>query len=324
MFLTKTRGWAARLIVVSIAGVLFASACAGSCFPGEDGGGGPLSYYCFSTPLPASGFCETQVFGAGKFVAEPVNALFCLIAVALGISALLRPGRTSFLMQSLYSLLIGWGGFAALYHVGLTNGMYRMMDVAISFLQAYVLWMLICSVQICKRRAVSRTEAMRGPGRLSALFAVLFTLYPAVVHVAGESEANPWVAWLVFDLLWFAIIGVLIRLYMLRKVRSDLTDPRGFRLVWTAVLYCALAYGAWSVDKFVCSAETPLLAYLLLHGWWHCFMAFSFLSLIGLVRYVTACAYGCTPRLTPLLGPVPTGVYFVDWLSESSPSDMRS
>ena len=300
------------------------SACAGACPAGEGEASGPLSYYCFGTPLPADGFCETQVFGVGKIIAEPINAIFSLIAVGLGITALLRPGRTSFLMQSLYSLLIGWGGFAALYHVGLTNGMYRMMDVTISFLQAYVLWMLIVSIQISKRRSASAEEAVRGPGRLSAVFAVIFTLYPAVVHVAGESAANPWVAWLVFDLLWFVIIGVLIRLFTLRKTRTDLTDMRGYRLVWMSILYCALAYGTWSVDKFVCSGETPLLAYLLLHGWWHCFMALSFFSLIGLVRYVTACAYGCTPRLTPLLGSVPTGVYFVDWLPESDRSEVRS
>lgn len=295
--------------------LLYAAGCSEPCAQkdAETVASGPLSYYCFGAELPKGGFCESQVFGKGRLIAEPVNLIFSLFAAAIGVAAMFSARRTSVIFQVLYSLLIAWGVFAALYHLDLANGMYRMMDVAISFLQAFVAMMLIHSLAVYRAFKTPKNNG-RGAYTLSSIFTIVFTLYPAAVHVAGESSADPWVAWLVFDLLWGVIIVLLALISRRRKTWPNTDAERGgFRLAWHAVGYCVAAYGAWSLDKFACSEKTPFLAYLGLHGWWHFFMALCFFSLIGLCRYLVAGEHGCLPVLKRFPKRLPWGIYLVNW-----------
>lgn len=272
----------------------------------------PLAYYSFGAPLPPEGFCETQVFGKRPLIIEPVNFFFSLFPVVIGLIGMLYARRSPVIFHVLYALLIAWGAFAALYHAGLSNGMYRIMDVAVSFLQAFVGWMLIRSLYVFYLRTSASGTPSRTAYALYILFAVAFTSYPAVVHVAGESSANPWVAWLVFDLLWLVIAGLLIAIWMRRRAWPGVdADRRGFRLIWMSLVFCILAYGAWSVDKFVCSAKTPMLAYFSFHGWWHIFMALCFFSMIGLCQFLTAAESGCRPLLLRFPASGPLCVYVV-------------
>ncbi len=272
----------------------------------------PLSYYCFGAKIPPKGFCESKVFGGNSFVAEPVNLAFSMFGVALGLFSMFLSRKTHAVFQITDSLLIGWGLFAAMYHFNLANGMYRMMDVAISFLQAFIVLLLIRS--LCVRAMILKPKSAHKIWIVSAVSTCIFTLYPATVHVLGESSSDPWVAWLVFDLLWFVIVGLLIAVWILRNSwPTGISSGSGFRLLWHAIIYCILAYSAWAVDNFICTEATAYLGYLFLHGWWHFFMGLCFFSLISLCKFLLACEVDCIPIVKRFPQKGPFGMYFVNW-----------
>jgi hypothetical protein len=95
-----------------------------------------MTYYEFRLPIPPGGYCEHQVFGTSGPIAEPINALFALTTLLLGLLGLFRAKRTSMAFQFLFGLLVAYGLFSAAYHVTLMNGLYRMKDVAISMVQS--------------------------------------------------------------------------------------------------------------------------------------------------------------------------------------------
>jgi hypothetical protein len=269
------------------------------------------TYYDFRSPNPPGGFCEQQVFGAGRVIAEPINVVFSLTTLFLGLLGLFRAKRTSMAFQFLFGLLAAYGLFAAVYHVTLMNGLYRMKDVAISLVQSFVIVMLFHSLYLYRVKQQGR-DSSRAYGLLVPLSALVFTVYPAAVHVFGESSPNPWVAWLVFDLLWILIATQLILIWR-RRFTWPRTSPDAhvFRLVWYAITCTVLAYAGWCADKFLCGAGSPWLAYLALHGWWHFFIGAGFYYLITLCRYFSAHEYG----FQPVLERGPLGISFVEWQS---------
>jgi Ceramidase len=274
-----------------------------------------MTYYDFRSPIPPGGFCEGQVFGTGGFIVEPINALFALTTLGLGLIGLFRAKRTSMAFQFLFGLLVVYGLFSAVYHVTLMNGFYRMKDVAISMVQSFIIIMLFHSLYLYRVKRQGR-ESGHGYRIFVLLMMLVFTAYPAAVHVAGESSPSPWVAWLVFDLLWILIATQLILIWRRRFTwpRTP-ADARVFRLVWYAIACAALAYAAWCTDKFVCDASTPVLAYLALHGWWHLFIGLCFYYLITLSRYFSGHEYGFEPILERVPARGPLGLAFVEWQS---------
>jgi hypothetical protein len=305
------------LMVVAAAAFFLVGAADGVAAPGA----APqvATYYDFRSPNPEGGFCEQQVFGARRTIAEPINMVFSVTTFLLGILGVVRSKRTSMAFQFLFGLLAAYGLFAALYHATLMNGLYRMKDVAISMVQSFVIIMLFHSLYLYRVKQRGRQSA-RGYRFFLSLMIVAFTAYPAAVHVAGESSANPWVAWLVFDLLWIVIATQLVLIWR-RRTSWPRTPPdaRVFVLVWYAIGCAALAYAGWSADKFLCSAETPVLAYLSLHGWWHFFMGLCFYYLITICRFFSAHEYGFLPIVEriPLAGPL--RLSFVEWQSRNLP-----
>ena len=82
-----------------------------------------------------------------------------------------------------------------------------MQDVAVSMVQSFVIILLVHALYLyrVKRHGRGGSDIYR---IAAVLMTLIFTAYPAAVHVAGESSANPWVAWLVFDLLWILVGGL--------------------------------------------------------------------------------------------------------------------
>src|SRR5437868_5589627 len=138
---------------------------------------------------------------------------------------LFRSKRSAMAFQFLYGLLASYGLFAALYHASLMNGFYRMQDVAVSMVQSFVIILLVHALYLyrVKRHGRAGNDGYRV---IAVLMTLIFTAYPAAVHVAGESSANPWVAWLVFDLLWI-LVGALLWLIWRRRASWPLAskDP---------------------------------------------------------------------------------------------------
>jgi hypothetical protein len=273
----------------------------------------PLTYYKFTTLNPPEGFCETKAFGPRQVVAEPVNVVFSLVATFLGILGLCRSKRTTMAFQGLFALLAAYGVCAALYHATLMNGFYRMKDVTLSFLQSFVTIMLIHALLLYRAKANGR-ELGRAARAIMAVATVIFTLYPAAVHVAGESSPNPWVAWVVFDGLWVVILVPLCLIWCHRLTWPRLRPNAAvFRFVWIALGAIVVAYGCWLVDNQLCGRHTRLLAYLAPHALWHLFISVGFYFLIVLCRYLTAHEYGYDPVLEKIaLGGV-VKLPFVEW-----------
>ena len=269
-----------------------------------------LAYYNFSVPLPDKGFCETQVFGRGSIVAEPWNMLSCIPVILLGIIGVVCSQRVAMSFRYLYGLLSAYGFSEAMYHVEFANGFYRIVDVTISFTQAFIIILLIHSLYLYRREIRGERKGTDPYAVLVHAMTFFFTIYPAAVHVAGESSASPWVAWLVFDLLWGLIAFLLIQIWR-RRNSWPRTPPNQevFRAAWSAIGFCVLAYAAWSIDQFVCSCQTPWPAYLGLHGWWHIFMGLSFYSMITLSCYFSAQEYNFKAVYLRLWRVLP----FVDW-----------
>ena len=273
-----------------------------------------LTFYDFHAPQPHGGYCEQQVFGAGTLIAEPVNFCFAITTFLLGLFAVLRSYRTTMAFQFLYAFLTAYGLFGAAYHVGVNNGFYRMMDVTGSFIQSFILVMLVHSLYLYRIKVTDAEQKKRRYRYLTNLFTLLFTMYPAAVHIAGESSPNPWVAWLVFDLLWFVIAAMLILIWKRRNHWPCIpTDARVFKLVWYAIATCILAYGGWCIDKFICNCETPWLAMFHFHGWWHFFMGLSFYYMITLNRFFSAHEYNFQPVLKRFPAHTRFALSFVDW-----------
>ena len=124
-----TRSGAKRMVVAVAA--LAAVFLAAGAIPRAAAADTVATYYDFRAPNPQGGFCEQQVFGSGRVIAEPINAAFCLTTFLLGVLGLFRSKRTSMGFQFLFGLLAAYGLFSAAYHVTLMNGLYRMKDVAI-------------------------------------------------------------------------------------------------------------------------------------------------------------------------------------------------
>ncbi len=274
-----------------------------------------MAYYDFHSANPEGGFCEQQTFGRGRMLAEPWNVAFSIPTLILGLVGLFRSKRSAMAFQFLYGLLASYGLFAVLYHASLMNGFYRMQDVVVSMVQSFVIILLVHALYLyrVKRHGRGGNQAYRV---IAVLTTLIFTAYPAAVHVAGESSANPWVAWLVFDLLWI-LVGVLLLLIWRRRATwpTASKDPRAFRMVAYAMGSALLAYGGWSLDKFSCC---PIVAMLCLHGWWDLFMGLCFYYLISLARLLSAHEYGFEPVLEsiPIAGPL--RLSFVEWKSRSS------
>jgi peptidoglycan/LPS O-acetylase OafA/YrhL len=276
-----------------------------------------MPYYDFHSPNPKGGFCEQQMFGRGRMLAEPINVAFSIPTLILGLVGLFRSKRTAMAFQFLYGLLASYGLFAALYHATLQNGFYRMQDVAVSMVQSFVIILLVHALYLyrVKRHGRDGSHAYRIVAVLTTLF---FTAYPAAVHVAGESSANPWVAWLVFDLLWTLVGGLLLLIWRRRATwPSALKGREAFGLVAYAMASAVVAYGGWSLDRFACC---PTVAMLCLHGWWDLAMGLCFYYLISLARFLSAHEYGFEPVVEriPIAGPL--HLPFVEWKSRSSDS----
>ena len=272
----------------------------------------PMAYYDFHSPNPRGGFCEQQTFGPGRMLAEPRNAVFSVTTFVLGLIGLVRSKRSAMAFQFMYGLLAAYGLFAVLYHATLTNGLYRMQDVAVSMVQSFVIIMLVQALYLYRVKLRGR-DASEGYRVVAVLMTLIFTAYPAAVHVAGESSANPWVAWLVFDLLWILIVALLIAIWR-RRATWPRTSPnsRAFRLVLYAIGCAFLAYAGWSVDKFLCR---PIVAYFCLHAWWDFFMGLCFYYLITLCRFFSAHEYGFEPVLEYIPATGPVRLPFVEWKS---------
>lgn len=286
--------------------------------PETDPSCGPLSYYDFFAKSPPLGYCESQVFGAGTLIAEPVNAAFSATTFLLGILGLYRSRRTTMAFQFLYGLLAAYGLSAVAEHVSLNNGLYRIHDACGSFIQSFVIIMLAHSLYLYHVKKKTRFSGYDGYRALGVTMTLVFTIYPAIVHVAGESSADPWVAWLVFDLLWILIIAMLIMIWVRRDTWPGADKPEdrsAFNMVWWAVGTGVAAYAGWCIDKFLCTCETPWLAYFHFHGWWHLFMGLCFYYLISLNRYFSAHEYGFQATLQRLPAAGPIYVPFVEWKS---------
>ena len=270
-----------------------------------------LPYYSFSVENPEGGFCEAQTFGKKTPLSEPWNLLFASSTFLLGVLGVFRSRRTTMAYQVLFGLVAAYGFSAALYHATLSNGWYRIMDVSLSIMQSFVIIMLFHALYLFHLKSKPSQERRAWFRHLLAGVTLVFTIYPGAVHVAGESSASPWVAWLVFDLLWGLIAVLLILIYLRRKVWPETPqNEMAFRLVWYSIGACILAYICWSIDKFACS---PVAAYLLLHGFWHFFMGLCFYSLINFSRYFSAYEYGFTPALARFPEKGPLYLPFVEW-----------
>jgi hypothetical protein len=272
----------------------------------------PMPYYDFQSPNPRGGFCEQQTFGRGQMLAEPRNAVFSVTTFVLGLIGLVRSKRSAMAFQFMYGLLAAYGLFAVLYHATLTNGFYRMQDVAVSMVQSFVIIMLVHALYLYRVKLRGR-GASKGYRVVAILMTLIFTAYPAAVHVAGESSADPWVSWLVFDLLWILIAALLIAVWQ-RRATWPGTSPntRAFRLVPYAIGWAFLAYVGWSTDKFLCR---PMVAYFCLHAWWDLFMGLCFYYLITLCRFFSAHEYGFEPVLEYIPATGPVRLPFVEWKS---------
>ncbi|MBN2528234.1 MAG: ceramidase domain-containing protein [Deltaproteobacteria bacterium] len=274
----------------------------------------PLTWYRFDAAQPMHGFCEEQVFGKKQWVAEPSNFLFSLTTLFLGLFAVLRARRTTMAFQFVFSFLAAYGAFSAVYHVTIYNGIYRMMDVALTFVQSFTIVMLIHSLYLYRLKVSDTDEEKKRYRYLTNLCTVLFTLYPGIVHVTGESSANPWVAWLTFDLLWILIATLLILIWKRRKKWPGATgDETAFKLVWSIIATCVIAYTGWCLDKFLCSCQTPWPAWLHLHGIWHLFMGLCFYLMINLSRFLNAHEYGYRPVLQHFPQKGKIRIPFVEW-----------
>lgn len=282
----------------------------------------PLTYYAFTARNPPEGFCETKAFGGRGVVAEPINACFSMAATLLGALGLARSRRTTMAFQGLFALLAAYGICAALYHATLMNGFYRMKDVTLGFLQSFVAIMLIHT--LCLYRARGNGSELSTASRFwMALSTLLFTLYPAAVHVAGESSADAWVAWVVFDGLWVVIVVPLCVIWACRRSWPQIRpNAEVFPFVWIAVGAVSIAYACWIVDKRVCGADTRLLAHLHPHALWHLFISVGFYFLIALCRYLTAHEYGYEPALKRVALGGPVNLPFVEWQAPSGRADV--
>ncbi len=273
-----------------------------------------LPYYSFFAPNPEKGYCEKQVFGSRPIAEEPTSVILSIAVFLLGMLGLFRSRRTTMVFQVLFGMLAGWGIFAAVYHVWLINGFFRMVDFTLSVTQSFTIIMLFHSLYIYRIKTKGEPKGLNGWRIASAAFTFVFTIYPAVVHVVGVSSANPWVAWLVFDLLWALIAGLLIAIWFRRdKWPGAPPNAKVFNFVWYAIGFCTLAYACWCVDKFLCTCETPWLAYLHLHGWWHFFMGLCLYYMINLCRYFSAGEYGYVGSLQRFPAKGPFGISIVEW-----------
>jgi hypothetical protein len=282
----------------------------------------PTTYYNFRGGDPACGICEQKAFGRRPVIAEPINMLFSLTTVGLGLLGLFRSKRTTMAFQFLYGLLAAYGLFSALYHAMAMNGFYRMMDVAISMVQSFVIVMLAHSLYLYRVKRQGR-EAGKGYRVLVSVMTLIFTAYPAAVHVAGESSPNPRVAWAVFDLLWILIATELILIWR-RRLTWPKTPPDAgvFRLVWYGLGATALAYAGWLADRILGGVQTPALASLGGHGAWHLFMGLSFYLLITLSRFFSAHEYGFVPVVEMIPARSFLRLPFVEWRSRRDPGDL--
>jgi hypothetical protein len=309
-----------RAGLLAAAAVLLAGAGGGSAVAADVTAAGvtteaaSMPYYDFHSANPKGGFCEQQTFGRGRLLAEPWNVAFSIQTLILGLIGLFRSKRSAMAFQFLFGLLASYGLFAALYHASLMNGFYRMQDVAVSMVQSFVLILLVHALYLYRVRRHGREGS--DVYRVSAvLMTLIFTAYPAAVHVAGESSANPWVAWLVFDLLWI-LVGALLWLIWRRRATwpTASKSPRAFRMVGYAMGSALLAYLGWSIDRFSCR---PIVAMFCLHGWWDLFMGLCFYWLISIARLLSAHEYGFEPVVEriPIAGPL--CLPFVEWKSRS-------
>jgi hypothetical protein len=318
------RGMGAFSLLVALG--LFSAACkecnGGLCTDDDEAPVAGLPYYQFFSQIPEEGFCEQQVFGAEAPMKEPLSFVFAISTVLLGLVGLFRPRRTTMAFQFLYGLLAAYGLFAMAYHATLSNGYYRMMDVAISMLQSFIIVMLFHSLYLYRLKTKGSAVRHRGFRQLTNVMTLGFTLYPAAVHVAGESSANPKVAWYVFDFLWILIFALLVLIWRRRDDwPKTAAESRVFRLVWRAIITCLVAYVCWALDKFACCAAAPFAAYVGLHGWWHFFIGLSFYYMITLNRFFSAHEYDYDPTLVHI--PKAMGEYglsFVEWQSDKAPS----
>ena len=309
------------LVVVAaalLAGMDGGATVAAEVSPGDSaavGAATAMPYYDFHSPNPEGGFCEQQMFGRGRMLAEPFNVAFSIPTFILGLIGLLRSKRTAMAFQFLYGLLASYGLFAALYHATLQNGFYRMQDVAVSMVQSFVIILLVHALYLYRVKSHGRagSQAFR---YMAVLTTLVFTAYPAAVHVAGESSANPWVAWLVFDLLW-SLVGVLLILIWRRRATWPTASKNRdvFRLAAYAMGSAVSPTPAGRSTGSRAARPSPMLC---LHGWWDLAMGLCFYYLISLARFLSAHEYGFEPVVERIQIAGPLRLPFVEWKSRSS------
>jgi hypothetical protein len=271
------------------------------------------TYYKFGSTIPDSACCQQRVSGPGRWLVEPSNVLLSIPTLLLGGFGLFRWKRTGMAFNFLFGILASYGVFSVLYHARMENGYYRMKDVSLSMLQSFIIIMLSHSLYLY-RIAHRGVLTSRGYAIWASTITLVFTVYPAVVHVAGESTEKPSVAWKVFDLLWIVVAFQLILIWR-RRHNWPNTEPnsRAFRLVWYAMATCAAAYGCWLLDRYICGTNVRWLATLYLHGVWHVLISLSFYFMISLARFFSAHEYGYEAVLEYFPARGPLRLPFIEW-----------
>ena len=279
-----------------------------------------MPYYDFHSPNPKGGFCEQQTFGRGRLLAEPINVVFSIPTVILGLIGLFRSKRTAMAFQFLYGLLASYGGVCRALS---RDAAERLLPHAGRGGQhgAVVRDHPARSRALPLSRQTARPRQDHGYRIVAVLMTLVFTAYPADRSRGRRIQRRPLggVARVrsPVDPGWGAVAADLAPP---RDVAGGIEGARAFRLVVYAMASAFLAYVGWSLDRFCCR---PIVAMLCLHGWWDLCMGLCFYYLISLTRFLSAHEYGFEPVVERIAGPL--HLPFVEWKSRlRAPSELSN
>jgi hypothetical protein len=131
---------------------------------------------------------------------------------------------------------------------------------------------------------------------VSAVLMSTFGLYPVIAHVIGSSFDNPWVSWLTFDLIWAALLIIIIIIFIYRRKYPQYDIDSGmFFLGFNATVTCIFAYAFWLIDTFACSTG---VAWTRMYGLWLILMGLTFYYLATFDAFLQASWQGYEPVIT--------------------------